>query len=76
MTKNEIIIAMLERAHSFCAGFEDFDVIIEGYDTEEGFFYGIDMDGNEYHITFDEVDLKCDRFYELRAIDIPVDIPE
>jgi len=44
-------------------------------DLEEGFFQCLDEDtGEEYRIEFSEVNPQSDRFWELKAIDWPVDL--
>lgn len=43
---------------------------IEAVDVDEKFFYCLDENtGEQYHVNFDEVDLKNDEFFQLKKIE-------
>lgn len=69
MNKDKIARVIAESV-TYCADGSDFDIFIDGYDTNDEIMYGHDEDGNEYEIPFDEIDLELDSFFKYVKVDV------
>lgn len=64
------IVRVISESVTYCPVGCDFDLFIDGFDTDLEILYGYTEGGEEFEIPFDEIDLVNDSFFTYSKVDV------